>query len=147
MIRLIAIGRIRKKYIQEGIDEFLKRLRPLTKLEVVEVKDEKIVKDENRVREVEAEKVLRQIKEGFVVACDEKGKEMSSKEFSRVLKKETDITFIIGGTLGLSEKVKKRADKTISLSKMTFTHQMARLILLEQIYRAQMIIKNRPYHK
>jgi 23S rRNA (pseudouridine1915-N3)-methyltransferase len=148
MIRIIVLGKIREQYIQQGIDEFLKRLRPLTKLEIVELKDEKIVSEEKKVKELEGEKILKNIKtEGYVIACDETGDNMSSEDFSQLLKEETDITFIIGGALGLSEKVKQRADKTLALSKMTFTHQMARLILIEQIYRAQMILKGRSYHK
>jgi 23S rRNA (pseudouridine1915-N3)-methyltransferase len=138
MIRLIAIGKIKERYILEGIQEYEKRLRPFCKLEIVELKDEGIKKD--------SEKILKYI-DGNSYILDSRGKEFSSEEFAEFVKeKEGNLTLIIGGSDGFFDEVKKKA-KLISLSKMTFLHEMCRLFLIEQIYRAFMIINKRVYNK
>ncbi len=143
-IRIIEVGKTKDSYISQGVSEYLKILSPYAQVEIVDVKAEKTV-------ELEAEKILKQIKEdNFVVALDENGKQFSSIEFADEMKKFKDsgqsIVFVIGGAFGLGDAVKKRANLVLSFSKMTFTHQMIRLILLEQIYRAVCIILGKEYH-
>jgi len=137
-IKVITIGKIKERYLIEGINEFKKRLQRFCNMEIVELKDLGLEK--------EAEKILPYIKSKTFV-LDAKGKSFSSEEFAELLKKEEgEIAFVIGGPEGISEKIKRNAN-LISLSKMTFLHEMARLILLEQIYRAYTIIHRMPYHK
>lgn len=138
MIRLIAVGKVKEKYLKEGISDFLDRISHYTKIEVIEVKDQGVEK--------EGEKILDLIK-GFSIALVIEGKEMGSIEFSKVLKNQPTITFIIGGPEGLSRKVIEKANLKLSLSKMTFLHEMSQLILLEQIYRSHTILKGTSYHK
>lgn len=135
-IKLITVGKIKEKYVAEGINEFEKRLRPFCRIETVELKDEGIAK--------ESEKILRYIDNNAYV-LDAKGKQFSSEEFAGFLKQNNELAFIIGGADGISEDVKKKA-KLISLSKMTFLHEMCRLFLIEQIYRGMMINNNRGYY-
>jgi 23S rRNA (pseudouridine1915-N3)-methyltransferase len=141
MIKVIAVGRIKERYVSEGITEFTKRLGPLARLEIVEIKDSN--------KEDEAEKILKAVGDDFLVALDVSGKQLSSEEFAVFLKKNSDkkISFVIGGPEGLSEKVLGESDYQLSISKMTFTHEMCRLFLLEQIYRGHMILSGRSYHK
>jgi len=137
-IKVITIGKIKEKYLIEGINEFKKRLQRFCNIEIIELKDLGLEK--------EAEKILPYIKSKTFV-LDAKGKSFSSEEFAELLKKEErELTFVIGGPEGISEKIKRNAN-LISLSKMTFLHEMTRLILLEQIYRAYTIIHRMPYHK
>lgn len=139
-INIIAVGKIKDKNINFLIDEYCKRLGPYVKLSFRELKDEGILKESLNIKEIISEN-----KEvSFIL--DAKGKQFSSEEFSYFLKKSSEANFIIGGPDGISEDVKKNA-KSISLSSMTFTHEMCRLFLLEQIYRAVMIEKGRKYHK
>jgi 23S rRNA (pseudouridine1915-N3)-methyltransferase len=139
LIKIIAVGRIKEKYIQDAISEYEKRIRPLSKFNIIEIKDEGIIK--------ESEKIGVYLQEKNKYLLDPAGKQFTSEEFSDFIKKsDSEITFIVGGFDGVSEKVKKDA-RMISLSKMTFTHEMTRLFLVEQIYRAFMIINNRKYHK
>ena len=140
-MRVIAVGKIRERFIAEGIGEYLKRLGPLARVEVVEVRDSN--------KEDEAEKILKAAGDDYLVILDVCGKELSSEEFAVFLKKNSDkkISFIIGGPEGLSEKVLAKANFRLSVSKMTFTHEMCRLFLLEQIYRGYMILSGRKYHK
>lgn len=139
-IKIIAVGKIREKFIEIGIAEFVKRIQPYSSLQILEVSDN-------------PEKILNQIGENsYFIIMDIKGKELSSEEFAEKIKELSlsginQVVFAIGGAEGLSEKVKSRADFALSMSKMTFLHQMARLFLVEQIYRAFKIIKNEPYHK
>ncbi len=142
-IKIIAVGKIKNKNIESELNEFFKRLTPFCSISIQEMKDEGIKK--------ESEKIALIIKENpgaFIL--DAKGKQFSSEEFSELLKKESkeskEIVFIIGGPDGIESSVKSKA-KNISLSNMTFTHEMSRLLLVEQIYRAFMIQSNRPYHK
>jgi 23S rRNA (pseudouridine1915-N3)-methyltransferase len=137
-IRLICIGKVKERYLQEGINEFLKRLTPYCKIEIIELKDRGIEKDSEMISEYINDKSY---------LLDANGTIMSSEEFAEFIKRnDGGVTFIIGGPDGFSEELKKKCKK-ISLSKMTFLHEMARLILLEQIYRGFMIINNRNYHK
>ena len=157
MIRIISIGKIKEKYLKDGIDEYLKRISRFTKIEVVELKDE-IIPDnssiamDEKIKEIEGESILSKIKDDYVIAMDLRGEMLDSVEFSKKIESintqgKSKITFVIGGSLGLSKEVLERADYKISFSKMTFPHQLFRLILLEQIYRAYKILNNETYHK
>ena len=154
-ISIIAIGKIREKFIKDGVDEFIKRIRPYSPLKVIEIEPEDIryACKEIKGLEVEAEKILNQIPgNAYVIALDIQGKQLDSQDFASKIKEINasglnQLVFIIGGSIGLNDKVKKRADYSLSFSKMTFPHQLARLLLLEQIYRAFKISNNEPYHK
>ncbi len=142
MIKLLCVGKVKEAYIKEGIAEFEKRIQPFVKFEVLELKDSNPKK--------ESEDIIAKIKNEKVFLLDEKGREYSSEEFASVLKKETNeskgIIFVIGGPNGFDPELKKKY-QSIALSKMTFTHEMARLFFTEQLYRAYMILNNRSYHK
>ena len=157
-IRIIAIGKIKENYLKEGIKEYIARISPFSDIEIVElpdqpVKDNPSDADIEKVKDLEGQKVLSILKNNdFVINLDLNKKEMDSVSFSEYLIKKLEIgganiTFVIGGSYGLSEELKKRANDSISLSKMTFLHQMTRLILLEQIYRAFKIYHHQTYHK
>ena len=157
-IKIIAVGKIKENYLKEGINEYLTRLLPYAKTEIVEVMDSKVKDNPNesdilKVINEEGERVLSKIKAGeYVINLDLNKKEFDSVEFSKFIQDKmveggSSITFVIGGSYGLSNKVKERANYAISLSKMTFLHQMTRLILLEQIYRSFKILNNETYHK
>lgn len=136
-IRIIVVGKVKEKNIQALINEYLKRLKPYAKIELIELRDkglEKEAKDINKYLNINS----------FIL--DEKGKEHSSIEFSELINKKQDITFVIGSPNGIHSSLKKK-NKLISLSRMTFTHEMARLFLIEQIYRSMMILNNKKYHK
>ena len=154
-IKIIALGKIKEKFLKDGVDEFLKRLTPYSSVEIVELNPIEI-KDENLIEKVlddEGEKILALIKPStFVVTLEINGKMFSSEEFSDKINKlinsgTSEIAFVIGSSCGLSKKVSARADLKMSMSKMTFLHQFARLILVEQIYRAFKIMKGEKYHK
>lgn len=154
-IKIIALGKIKEKYIQSGIDEFLKRLTPYAQIKVVELQPLEI-KDENLTNKIllqEGEKILSNIKPtDFVITMEIKGKELSSEEFAQKLEDLTnsgtqEIVFVIGSSCGIGKNVSARANFKMSMSKMTFLHEFARLILVEQIYRAFKIIKGETYHK
>ena len=154
-IKIIALGKIKEKFLKEGIDEFLKRLTPYASVEIVELPALEI-KDENlteRVLKEEGEKILSHIKpQSFVITMEIKGKILSSEEFAEKIQYLTndgvsEIIFVIGSSCGISSIVSERANFKLSMSKMTFLHQFARLILVEQIYRAFKIIKGETYHK
>ena len=152
-IRLVMVGTLKEKFLKDAINEYLKRLSRFAKVEIVELEESKIQsKSEEQIKKEEGERILKRIKESdYLILLDLKGEMLSSEEFSTKLKNLIDkgvspLTFVIGGTLGLSEEVRKRANLSISISRMTFTHQMCRVILLEQIYRAFKIINNEEYH-
>jgi len=152
-IRIIQIGKNKDKYIEEAVNEFLKRLNGFADIEIVTLKECNVSKTftKERATSEESKEIIGKLDKGdFVVALDERGKEYSSVEFSKFLQKFKDdgleITFIIGGPYGLSEEVKKRANLTLSFSKMTLTHQMIRIFLLEQIYRGFCIMLGKEYH-
>ncbi len=152
------MGKLKEKFMRDAVAEYEKRLTRYVKLDVVEVADEKTPdgaseKEEERIREKEGERLLRQIKEDdHVVALAISGKQYDSLAFARrldgfALCGRSRVVFVIGGSLGLSEQVLARADEELSFSKMTFPHQLMRVILLEQIYRGYRIIRGEPYHK
>lgn len=154
-IKIIALGKIKEKFLKDGIDEFLKRLTPYANVEIVELAPVEI-RDENLIEkalDAEGEKILASIKpQTYVITLEIQGKMLSSEEFAekiQTLSNEgiSEIAFVIGSSHGISEEVSKRADFALSMSKMTFLHQFARLLLVEQIYRAFKIIKGETYHK
>ena len=154
-IKIIALGKIKEKFLKEGIDEFSKRLTPYVPFEIVELSPVEI-KDENliqRALDEEAEKIFANIKpDSYVVTLEIQGKELSSENFSQKIETiihsgVSEMVFIIGSSCGISQKVSARADFKLSMSKMTFLHQFARLLLVEQIYRAFKIMKRETYHK
>lgn len=157
-ISIIAVGKIKEKYIQEGIREFSKRLSRYCSLNIIEVDDERAPenlsqKEVEIVKSKEGDKILAKIPQNsFIISLEIKGKQISSEELSKKMEDLmidgiNHITFIIGGSLGLSDEVINRSNYKLSFSKMTFPHQLMRLILLEQIYRGFKIMKNEPYHK
>ena len=157
-ISIISVGKIKEKYLKLGIEEFSKRLSKYSKLEFIELDDEKCPehlseKDILIVKEKEGNKILSKIKNNsYVIALAIDGKNLSSEELAEKISSlavsgKSHITFVIGGSLGLSDDVLKRADYKLSFSKMTFPHQLMKLILLEQVYRAFRINNNEPYHK
>lgn len=154
-IKIIALGKVNEPYLKDGIDEFLKRIAPYTTIEVSELKPVEI-KDENLIQrslDLEADKILDLIKpSAFVITLEIGGKMLSSEDFAMEINEivnsgVNELVFVIGSSHGLSQKVSQRADYKLSLSKMTFLHNFARLILVEQIYRAFKIIKCETYHK
>ena len=152
MIRIIFVGRVKEEWLREQIEEYVKRLGRFTKIQIDEVKDEKILgNDYEKIKKAEGERILKLLSEDYVIALDANGKALDSPEFAKALKKSNDenkrLTFVIGGALGLSDDVLKRCDLKLSLSKMTFTNQMVRLLLVEQIYRAFTILAGMEYHK
>lgn len=157
-INVIGVGKIKEKYLKLGIDEFKKRLSKYCKLDIIELDDEKAPeklseKEMLMVKEKEGKKILSKIKDtSYVIALAIDGKNLSSEELADkmsdlAVRGNSNITFVIGGSLGLSDEVLDRADYKLSFSKMTFPHQLMRLILLEQVYRAYRINNNEPYHK
>lgn len=154
-IKIIALGKIKEKFLKDGIDEFLKRLKPYIPIEIVELQPIEI-RDENlisRALEEEAEKILSNIKQdSYVITLEIQGKQLSSEEFASKIDEIincgiSELVFVIGSSCGLSHRISARADFKLSISKMTFLHQFARLLLVEQIYRAFKILKNETYHK
>lgn len=157
-INIVCVGKIKEKYLKLGIDEFKKRLSKYCKLEIIELEDEKAPenlsdKEILMIKEKEGKKILSKIKDNsYVIALAIDGKNLSSEELAETINKLgvrgiSNITFVIGGSLGLSDEVLSRADYKLSFSKMTFPHQLMRLILLEQVYRAYRINNGEPYHK
>lgn len=154
---IICVGKIKEKYFRDAIYEYSKRLSRYLNINIIEVPDEKAPEnlsdaEKLTVKNKEGERIIKALKTPFAAALDIKGKKMSSEGFAeffqnKMIFEPEDISFIIGGSLGLSEQVLKRADMRLSFSDMTFPHQLMRVILFEQIYRAFRIIKNEPYHK
>lgn len=157
-ITVVSVGKLKEKYLKDAINEYSKRLTRYCKLTIVELPDEKTPdnaseKEELIIKEKEGQLILSKIKENaYVIAMDLGGKEITSEQFSREIENcavtgNSNIVFLIGGSLGLSDEVKKRANYKLCFSKMTFPHQLFRVMLLEQIYRAFRISNNEPYHK
>ena len=149
MIKIICVGKIKEKYFVSAINEYLKRLSKYVKIDIVEIKDE--ARAEVALK-IEGEKILSKIKDDeYVIALDIAGEKISSIDFAKKIDKvfnnNSKLTFVIGGSYGLSQEVKKRSNYLLSFSKMTFPHQLFRLILLEQIYRSFKIQNNETYHK
>lgn len=157
-VTVICVGKVKEKFYREAITEFSKRLSGYCKLEIIEVADEKTPDSagealEEQIKKKEASRILKYIKEdAFLFTLEIQGKQYDSVEFSGRLEKlmtmgKSHIQFVIGGSLGLHESVTERADEAISFSRMTFPHQLMRVILLEQIYRGFRIMSGEPYHK
>lgn len=150
----LLTGKTRNSYLIEGINEYQKRIRNYLSLDLVEIPDLKNTRNlsPEKVKENEGKQIFQQLQEGdFVVLLDEKGKEFTSRQFAdfmqaRMLSSIKRIVFVTGGAWGFSREIYKRADLSLSLSKMTFPHQLVRLIFLEQLYRALTILKGEPYH-
>lgn len=151
MINIVAVGKIKEKALTSLIEEYVKRISGYTKILITEVADE--ANDRSDVKEIEGQRILKQIKDdAYVILLDLQGKEIDSVQFSKLIQDintyhASNITFVIGGSLGVSEQVRKRADYRLKISEMTFPHNLARLIILEQIYRAYKIANNETYHK
>lgn len=151
---VICLGKTRERFIQEGMAKYLRYLKPYVDIEVKELREEKIhdLKDAPVIRKREAEKISKAMPSGaFLAALDERGREFTSHEFAHFLNDRIEsgmreTAFVFGGAMGLDESITERADKVIAMSRWTFTHEMARLVLLEQIYRAFTIIKGKTYH-
>ena len=157
-ITLITVGKIKEKYYTDAIAEYMKRLSRYCKPEIIQVADEKTPENaalavEKQVKDTEGERILRHVAEdAFVVALEIRGEMLSSEELADFIERKqvsgtSHIQFVIGGSLGLSEAVLRRADYRLSFSRMTFPHQLMRVVLLEQIYRSFLIIAGEPYHK
>ncbi len=157
-ITLITVGKIKEKYLKDAIAEYSKRLSRYCKLEIVEVADEKTPDNasdtvEDAIRDKEGERILKYMKEdAYVITLEIAGKMLTSEEMAEKIEKlgvqgTSHIIFIIGGSIGLGREILKRSDYALSFSKMTFPHQLMRVILLEQIYRSYRIINHEPYHK
>ena len=157
-ITLITVGKIKEKYLKDAIAEYSKRLSRYCKLEIIEVADEKTPDNasatvEDGIRDKEGERILKYVKDdAYVITLEIKGKLLTSEELAEKIDTlgihgSSHIIFIIGGSIGLGKEVLKRSDYALSFSKMTFPHQLMRVILLEQIYRSYRIISHEPYHK
>ena len=154
-IKIICVGKIKETYLNSGISEYLKRLSGYCNVEIIEVKDEKISNNtsDEKIKEIESTRILEKIDDkDYVILLDLKGKQLSSVELaskmdSLISQGIGNYAFVVGGSLGVSETLQKKADFLISFSRLTFTHQMVRLLLLEQIYRAFKINNNETYPK
>jgi 23S rRNA (pseudouridine1915-N3)-methyltransferase len=157
-ITIIGVGKIKEKYFTGAIEEYSKRLSRYCKLEIIEVNDEKTpdqasAAEEAQIKRLEGERILKNVKDGaYVIVLNIQGKMVDSVELAEHIEKlgvdgTSHIIFIIGGSLGLSQEIIARGNLQLSFSKMTFPHQLMRVILMEQIYRAYRINTNEPYHK
>lgn len=149
MIKIVCVGKIKEKFFRDAILEYIKRISRYTKISIVEVMDESNI---DIASKLEGERILKKISnDEYVIALDICGESLSSLEFSKkidsIFNTKSKITFVIGGSYGLSSSVLKRSNYSLSFSKMTFPHQLFRIILLEQIYRAYKINNNESYHK
>ncbi len=157
-IDVIAVGKVKEKFILDGIREYVKRLKPYCNINIIEVNDEKAPeglseKEKEAIMLKEGSKIIDKIRKGsFIISLCIEGKQMDSVEFARYIEDvmtagNSNITFVIGGSLGLHDDIKSMSDLKLSFSKMTFPHMLMRLILIEQIYRAFKIMKGETYHK
>lgn len=157
-ISIITVGKLKEKYLKQGIDEYLKRLSAYAKVEIIEVADEKAPEhlseaEMEEVKRKEGERILSHLSEDtYIITLEISGRMLNSEQLAAKIDElgtygKSKLAFIIGGSLGLSKEVQNRSDLALSFSKMTFPHQLIRLILLEQIYRAYRINRGEPYHK
>ena len=151
MIKIITVGNIKENYLREAIEEYKKRLSKYTSLEIIEVKEENEAETNKNIR-LEGERIEKYLNEkDYIITLEVEGKELSSLEFAdkmdKIQQESSNIVFIIGGSCGLSEDIKKKSQFPLSFSKMTFPHQLFRVILLEQIYRSYKINNHESYHK
>lgn len=148
MIKIICVGKLKERFLKEGVDEYLKRISKYSKIEIIELEDE----SNGNILEKERDKILKCIKDkDYIITLEIDGKIISSIELSEKIRNifitNSNITFIIGGSLGLHSDIKKISNYSLSFSKLTFPHQLFRIMLLEQIYRSFKIINNESYHK
>ena len=157
-ITLVTVGKVKEKYLRDAIEEYKKRLSKYCKLEIQEVQDEKTPdaaseNQENLIRSKEGERIMKYLRDdAYVITLEIGGKMLDSLEFSKKIENlgiqgKSNIIFVIGGSIGLGQQVLSRSDYALSFSKMTFPHQLMRVILLEQIYRGYRIMAGEPYHK
>ncbi len=157
-ITIVTVGKLKENYLKDAIAEYRKRLSKYCKLEIVEVADEKTPDNasetvEEMIRDKEAERILKHIKpDTYVITLEIEGKQLTSEQLADKIESlgiqgKSHITFIIGGSIGLGKEVLEKSDYALSFSKMTFPHQLMRVILLEQVYRSYRIISGEPYHK
>ncbi len=156
-ITIITVGKLKEKYLLDGIKEYSKRLSKYTQLELIEVKDEHAPeslseKDKNIVKNKEADRINAKLKDSYLISLAIEGKQIGSEKLAAKIEDiktyhDSHITFLIGGSLGLADSLKKKSNFLLSFSQMTFPHQLMKLILLEQIYRSFRINNNEPYHK
>ena len=157
-ITVITVGKIKEKYLRDAVAEYVKRLSRYCKLEIIEVADEKTPDQagetvEEQIRDKEGERILKYIRDDmYVITLEIGGKMLSSEELADKInmlgiRGQSSVAFVIGGSIGLGREVLKRSDYALSFSKMTFPHQLMRVILLEQMYRSYRIINGEPYHK
>lgn len=157
-ITLVTVGKVKEKYLRDAIEEYKKRLSKYCKLEIQEVQDEKTPdaaseNQENLIRSKEGERIMKYLRDdAYVITLEIGGKMLDSLEFSKKIENlgiqgKSHIIFVIGGSIGLGQQVLSRSDYALSFSKMTFPHQLMRVILLEQIYRGYRIMAEEPYHK
>ena len=151
MIRIITVGKLKEKYLKEAKEEYNKKISKYHKIEVIEVEDSKIDEKEIALKE-EKDRILKNIiPKSYIITLEIEGKELTSIELSELIDKTfinySDITFIIGGSYGIDDSIKKMSNYHLSFSKMTFPHQLFRILLLEQIYRSFKILNNEKYHK
>lgn len=148
MIKIICIGKIKENYLRDAIEEYKKRLSKYTKLEIIELEDE----SKNNILELEKEKIMKHINsKDYIITLEIEGKELTSVDLANKIRNtfitNSNITFIIGGSYGLHNEIKKISNMALSFSKLTFPHQLFRVMLLEQIYRSFKINNNETYHK
>ncbi len=151
MIKIIAVGALKEKYLKEAVEEYQKRIRKYTDIEIIEIKDEGLLPP-IQAMEKESEKIKKHISEKeYIITLEIDGKQFTSEEFSKKIEDiqmiNSNITFIIGGSYGIDQSIKEKTKMHLSFSKMTFPHQLFRVLLLEQIYRAFKIMNNESYHK
>ncbi|SFF64905.1 23S rRNA (pseudouridine1915-N3)-methyltransferase [Halobacillus alkaliphilus] len=157
-ISIVTVGKLKEKYLKHGIEEYVKRLGPYAKVDIIEVPDEKAPENLSEaqmeeVKQKEGERILSKIsQETYVMTLEIEAKQLTSEKLASHMDSlatygKSKVAFVIGGSLGLSEEVLKRSDFSLSFSKMTFPHQLMRLMLVEQVYRAFKIMKGEPYHK
>ena len=151
MIKIICVGKIKEKYLIDAIEEYLKRLGKYSKIEIIELQDES-QGEIDKIKKIEGLKIEKYISpKDYVISLEIDGKKLTSEEFANLIDKElieySNITFIIGGSYGIDESIKEKANYHLSFSSMTFPHQLFRVLLLEQIYRAFKINNNESYHK
>lgn len=151
MIKIITVGNLKEKYLKDALEEYKKRISRYTNIEIIEVNDEGHVEQEKAIK-IEGQKILKYISnKDYLITLEIEGKQLSSEEFAtkidNILIENSNITFVIGGSYGLSDEIKQKSNLHLSFSKMTFPHQLFRILLLEQIYRCYKINNNESYHK
>ena len=151
MIKIITVGNIKEKYLKDAIEEYTKRIKKYTNIEIIEVKDEGLVEEQKSIL-LEAEKIKKYLTpKDYLITLEIEGKQYTSLEFAgkinQIQIENSNIVFIIGGSYGLSQEIKNMSKLHLSFSKMTFPHQLFRVLLLEQIYRSYKILNNESYHK